>query len=240
MEAEPARLNDGPTGHATPGAALRVLSTIWDPERGARRSVSYSATTSTVTVATTSWSRCTSPRACRRSGSAPPAGRRAGRPRRRALASSRRCRRRSRCRTTARPRRRGPGCGSARRPARPRPPRLQARLLDPSWWVFDRRSAWRAAALGGRPPPSPEGSGSSARTRGLTSTTSPGTPSFSTSRCRMIFIGPLPEVRQEGHLAGVLHGQATSRWCCAQLPVTRRDRIFPRSETNLRSMDTSL
>ena len=28
---------------------------------------------------------------------------------------------------------------------------------------------------------------------------------------------------------------ATSRWCCTQLPVTRRDRIFPRSETYLRS-----
>src|SRR6266516_3244641 len=33
---------------------------------------------------------------------------------------------------------------------------------------------------------------------------------------------------------------ATSRWCCTQLPVTRRARILPRSDTNLRSVMTSL
>src|SRR5262245_32698082 len=33
---------------------------------------------------------------------------------------------------------------------------------------------------------------------------------------------------------------ATSRWCCTQLPVTRRARILPRSEVNLRSVRTSL
>src|SRR5215217_1861694 len=37
-----------------------------------------------------------------------------------------------------------------------------------------------------------------------------------------------------------LTADATSRWCCAQLPVTRRARIFPRSETNFRSVGRSL
>ena len=37
-----------------------------------------------------------------------------------------------------------------------------------------------------------------------------------------------------------LTAEATSRWCCTQLPVTRRARILPRSDTNLRSVITSL
>jgi len=37
-----------------------------------------------------------------------------------------------------------------------------------------------------------------------------------------------------------LTAMATSRWCCTQLPVTRRARILPRSETNLRSIIVSL
>src|SRR5439155_5065772 len=37
-----------------------------------------------------------------------------------------------------------------------------------------------------------------------------------------------------------LTAEATSRWCWAQFPVTRRARSFPRSETNFRSRVTSL
>src|SRR5207244_7692870 len=38
----------------------------------------------------------------------------------------------------------------------------------------------------------------------------------------------------------LLTAAATSRWCCEQVPVTLRARIFPRSETNRRSSATSL
>ena len=37
-----------------------------------------------------------------------------------------------------------------------------------------------------------------------------------------------------------LTADATSRWCWTQLPVTRRARIFPRSDMNLRSVTMSL
>src|SRR5260370_15954385 len=37
-----------------------------------------------------------------------------------------------------------------------------------------------------------------------------------------------------------LIAEATSRWCCVQLPVTRRARILPRSEMNFRNSPMSL
>src|SRR2546426_769989 len=61
----------------------------------------------------------------------------------------------------------------------------------------------------------------------------------------------LRDVGVEDHLHRITYGSratsralftaaATSRWCCEQVPVTLRARIFPRSETNRRSNATSL
>ncbi len=47
-------------------------------------------------------------------------------------------------------------------------------------------------------------------------------------------------VRQQRHLAGVLHGPATMRCCRGVMPVTRRERILPRSGDEVRSSATSL
>ena len=47
-------------------------------------------------------------------------------------------------------------------------------------------------------------------------------------------------VGQQDELARVLIAMARARWCWAQLPVTRRERILPRSLMYLRSMGTSL
>jgi large subunit ribosomal protein L9 len=49
---------------------------------------------------------------------------------------------------------------------------------------------------------------------------------------------------EEGRLFGSVTAadiaEAMSRWCCTQLPVTLRARIFPRSDTNFRNVTTSL